>query len=200
MGARRLFRSLRGPAGRCCRRWWSAHPERYAPTYCSWHENTRDWCIGCQLWWGHQIPVWGRLVSRAEASPEVQAALGGVDLDVAAPGASGGRGLRSAWAATSPTRCGTPPASSCAASPPRLPHPNSPRRIRVLSTLARKLPSTRPRGGLPTGGSWPGSVRPSGRWSHCCGRVPAGRRPRSGRHHHHHQLRAGRPARPREER
>ena len=33
-------------------------PERYAKGYLDWLGEKRDWPIGRQLWWGHQIPVW----------------------------------------------------------------------------------------------------------------------------------------------
>ncbi|MBO7725928.1 MAG: class I tRNA ligase family protein, partial [Thermoguttaceae bacterium] len=33
-------------------------PARYAKGYLDWLSEKRDWPIGRQLWWGHQIPVW----------------------------------------------------------------------------------------------------------------------------------------------
>ena len=33
-------------------------PERFDKPYYNWMENTRDWCISRQLWWGHRIPAW----------------------------------------------------------------------------------------------------------------------------------------------
>ncbi|MGL4943420.1 MAG: class I tRNA ligase family protein [Thermoguttaceae bacterium] len=33
-------------------------PPRYAKGYLDWLSEKRDWPIGRQLWWGHQIPIW----------------------------------------------------------------------------------------------------------------------------------------------
>ena len=33
-------------------------PERFNKHYYHWMENTRDWCISRQLWWGHRIPAY----------------------------------------------------------------------------------------------------------------------------------------------
>ena len=33
-------------------------PERFTKNYINWMNDTRDWCISRQLWWGHQIPAW----------------------------------------------------------------------------------------------------------------------------------------------
>ncbi len=33
-------------------------PNRYAKGYLDWLGEKRDWPVGRQLWWGHQIPIW----------------------------------------------------------------------------------------------------------------------------------------------
>lgn len=35
-------------------------PERFAKGYFDWLSEKRDWPVGRQLWWGHQIPIWSR--------------------------------------------------------------------------------------------------------------------------------------------
>ena len=39
-------------------------PERYAKGYDDWLSEKRDWPIGRQLWWGHRIPVWTKVIQR----------------------------------------------------------------------------------------------------------------------------------------
>ncbi|MDO4550959.1 MAG: valine--tRNA ligase [Planctomycetia bacterium] len=34
------------------------YPSRYTKRYLDWLSEKRDWPIGRQLWWGHQIPIW----------------------------------------------------------------------------------------------------------------------------------------------
>ena len=35
-------------------------PPRYAKSYVDWLSEKRDWPVGRQLWWGHQIPIWSQ--------------------------------------------------------------------------------------------------------------------------------------------
>ena len=53
-------------------------PDKYRNSYCHWMENTRDWCISRQLWWGQQIPAYylpdGRYVVEATEEEALKAA------------------------------------------------------------------------------------------------------------------------------
>ena len=53
-------------------------PDKYRNTYRHWMENTRDWCISRQLWWGQQIPAYylpdGRYVVKATEEEALKAA------------------------------------------------------------------------------------------------------------------------------
>jgi len=39
------------------------HPQRWAKVYDHWMGGLQDWCVSRQLWWGHRIPVWTKIVS-----------------------------------------------------------------------------------------------------------------------------------------
>jgi valyl-tRNA synthetase len=50
------------------------HPDRYAKSYLDWLSEKRDWPIGRQLWWGHQIPIW---YCKTATEAELKAAFAG---------------------------------------------------------------------------------------------------------------------------
>ena len=41
------------------------YPERYTLGYIDWLSEKRDWPVGRQLWWGHQIPIWSKTFEAA---------------------------------------------------------------------------------------------------------------------------------------
>ena len=66
-------------------------PPRYASGYLDWLGEKRDWPVGRQLWWGHQIPIWSRsfetsaeaqsLKFKVEAMPERATGLLNVSVE-----------------------------------------------------------------------------------------------------------------------
>lgn len=56
-------------------------PPRYAKGYLDWLAEKRDWPVGRQLWWGHQIPIWtrqfGSVAERDAAAARLRAAADG---------------------------------------------------------------------------------------------------------------------------
>lgn len=67
------------------------YPSRYANGYLDWLGEKRDWPVGRQLWWGHQIPIWSRtfedpakansLKFQIESMPERTAGLLAVHME-----------------------------------------------------------------------------------------------------------------------
>ena len=56
-------------------------PNRYAKGYHDWLSEKRDWPIGRQLWWGHQLPVWSRIVAANASSEEFNTAFYTSDVE-----------------------------------------------------------------------------------------------------------------------
>ena len=44
-------------------------PESHEKTWYQWMENSRDWCISRQLWWGHRIPAYFVTVNDPSVPP-----------------------------------------------------------------------------------------------------------------------------------
>ena len=38
------------------------HPDRWVKVYDHWMGGLQDWCVSRQLWWGHRIPIWTKLI------------------------------------------------------------------------------------------------------------------------------------------
>ena len=50
-------------------------PERYAKGYLDWLGEKRDWPVGRQLWWGHQIPIWTKTLNDHSEATSVMSGL-----------------------------------------------------------------------------------------------------------------------------
>ncbi len=54
-------------------------PTRYAKGYLDWLGEKRDWPVGRQLWWGHQIPIWSKAF---ESAADAKAAMASLEKDL----------------------------------------------------------------------------------------------------------------------
>ncbi|MFN6131263.1 MAG: valine--tRNA ligase [Planctomycetota bacterium] len=51
------------------------YPQRYTLGYIDWLSEKRDWPVGRQLWWGHQIPIWSKAFETAELAQSMRAQI-----------------------------------------------------------------------------------------------------------------------------
>ncbi len=51
------------------------YPPRYTKGYLDWLGEKRDWPVGRQLWWGHQIPIWSKYSNDEEHHSQLVAEL-----------------------------------------------------------------------------------------------------------------------------
>jgi valyl-tRNA synthetase len=47
------------------------YPRQFENQWYRWLENTRDWCISRQLWWGHRIPAYRVLLDDSSTKMEL---------------------------------------------------------------------------------------------------------------------------------
>lgn len=64
-------------------------PARYAKGYLDWLGEKRDWPVGRQLWWGHQIPIWSKTFESEAACQSLRSKIDAMEESQAGKLASG---------------------------------------------------------------------------------------------------------------